>query len=68
MANRLTPNEVITSSFATIINANEGNRPGYEYSEKDWNPITENEAVQTPINGYRGSHLLCVAPSRLPRY
>ena len=32
-----------------------GNRPGYTYSEKDWNPITEEEAIQTPINGYRAS-------------
>lgn len=29
---------VITSSFAAIINLGEGLRPGYTYSEKDWNP------------------------------
>ena len=32
-----------------------GNRPGYTYSEKDWNPITEEEAIQTPTDGYRAS-------------
>lgn len=37
------------------MNANLGNRPGYTYSEKDWSPITEEEAIQTPTNGYRAS-------------
>ncbi|KAI9700858.1 MAG: methylglyoxal reductase (NADPH-dependent) gre2 [Candelina mexicana] len=45
----------ITSSFASIVNGSEGNRPGYQYSEKDWNPITEDEAIQNPSNGYRAS-------------
>lgn len=48
-------NQVVTSSFASIITPNLGNRPGYTYSEKDWNPITEEEAIQTPSNGYRAS-------------
>ena len=51
----LTLSKVITSSFASIINPFEGNRPGYTYSEKDWNPITEDQAVQNPSNGYRAS-------------
>ncbi|KAL8777170.1 MAG: hypothetical protein Q9194_002710 [Teloschistes cf. exilis] len=46
---------VITSSFAAVFDAKIGNRPGYTYSEKDWNPITEEEAIQDPISGYRGS-------------
>ncbi|KAL9117128.1 MAG: hypothetical protein Q9187_006339, partial [Circinaria calcarea] len=46
---------VITSSFAAIVDGSKGNRPGYFYSEADWNPITDEEAVQTPINGYRAS-------------
>ncbi|CAF9905209.1 MAG: methylglyoxal reductase (NADPH-dependent) gre2 [Alectoria fallacina] len=46
---------VITSSFASIMYPAKGNRPGYIYSEKDWNPITEEEAVQNPSNGYRAS-------------
>jgi len=45
---------VITSSFAAIINPN-GQPEGYTYSEKDWNPITEEEALQNPSNGYRAS-------------
>jgi nucleoside-diphosphate-sugar epimerase len=47
---------VITSSFASIINANKGNSwIEHTYSEKDWNPITAEEAVQNPSNGYRAS-------------
>lgn len=38
-----------------MFNAKVGNRPGYTYSEKDWNPITEEEAIQDPMSGYRGS-------------
>jgi len=45
---------VITSSFAAIVNVR-GQPPGYTYSEKDWNPITEEEAYQNPSNGYRAS-------------
>ena len=55
MKSTLTKSKVITSSFASIINPFKGNRPGYTYSEKDWNPITEEEAVQNPSNGYRAS-------------
>lgn len=46
---------MITSSFASILDPSKGNRPGYTYSEKDWNPITEEEAIQNPVNGYRAS-------------
>ncbi|TVY48147.1 Ketoreductase [Lachnellula occidentalis] len=47
---------VITSSFASIINPSKGNSwTEHTYSEKDWNPITEEEAVQNPSNGYRAS-------------
>ena len=46
---------VITSSFAAIIDGAQGLRPGYTYSEKDWNPITEAQALQNPSNGYRAS-------------
>ena len=35
---------VITSSFASIMDTMQGNRPGYTYSEKDWNPITYEQA------------------------
>ncbi|KIW16858.1 hypothetical protein PV08_04048 [Exophiala spinifera] len=43
---------VITSSFAAILNAANHAKT---YSEKNWNPITEEEAVQNPSNGYRAS-------------
>jgi len=46
---------VITSSFAAIIDASKGHRPGYAYSEVDWDPITETEALENPSNGYRAS-------------
>ncbi|EXJ90270.1 dihydroflavonol-4-reductase [Capronia coronata CBS 617.96] len=43
---------VITSSFAAIISPN--NHPKV-YSEANWNPITWEEAIQTPSNAYRAS-------------
>ncbi|KAI4285644.1 MAG: hypothetical protein L6R38_000468 [Xanthoria sp. 2 TBL-2021] len=46
---------IITSSFAAVFSRNVGNRPDYTYSEKDWNPITEEEAIQDPSSGYRAS-------------
>jgi len=45
---------VITSSFASILDPYKGNNPGYEYSEKDWNPISHEQALENPPNGYRG--------------
>lgn len=35
---------VITSSFAAVLDVNAGLRPGYTYTEKDWNPIGWEEA------------------------
>ncbi|KAG8767706.1 methylglyoxal reductase (NADPH-dependent) gre2 [Ceratobasidium sp. 428] len=46
---------VITSSFASIMDLDEGNRPGYVYSEKDWNPMSFEKAQQDPLYGYCGS-------------
>jgi hypothetical protein len=47
---------VITSSFASILNGSKGNStPDKTYSEADWNPITEEEALKDPLNGYRGT-------------
>ncbi|CCX10109.1 Similar to Putative uncharacterized oxidoreductase C513.07; acc. no. Q9UT59 [Pyronema omphalodes CBS 100304] len=37
---------VVTSSFAAMIDLSKGLRPGYTYSEADWNPITYDEAVK----------------------
>ena len=46
---------VITSSFAAIINPSKGNWPEHTYSEKDFNPITHEEALQSQAAGYRAS-------------
>jgi nucleoside-diphosphate-sugar epimerase len=46
---------VITSSFAAVIDSNKGLAPGYVYSENDWNPITEDEAMANASGGYKGS-------------
>ena len=46
---------VVTSSFASIINADKGSWPDHTYTEADWNPITQEEAVQNNANGYRAS-------------
>ncbi|KAK5996318.1 NADPH-dependent methylglyoxal reductase GRE2 [Cladobotryum mycophilum] len=35
---------VNTSSFAAILDLGQGYRPGYTYSENDWNPMTYSEA------------------------
>ena len=31
---------VVTSSFASISEVTKGDRPGYVYTEKDWNPVS----------------------------
>jgi nucleoside-diphosphate-sugar epimerase len=46
---------VITSSFASIINGNKDISWDHKYSEKDWNPVTLEEALQSPAYGYRAS-------------
>ncbi|KZV77838.1 NAD(P)-binding protein, partial [Exidia glandulosa HHB12029] len=48
---------VITSSFASILNADKLSPPwpGKVYSEDDWNPITWEKALTDPSNTYRGS-------------
>jgi nucleoside-diphosphate-sugar epimerase len=46
---------VITSSFASIIDASKGPSWDHKYSEADWNPITPEQAVESPAFGYRAS-------------
>lgn len=46
---------VITSSFAAIVNPSKGDWPEHTYSEKDWNPVTHEQALENPGTGYRGS-------------
>lgn len=38
---------VVTSSFAAIKDLDRGLRPGYVYSERDWNPATYEAAAKT---------------------
>jgi nucleoside-diphosphate-sugar epimerase len=38
---------VVTSSFASILDLNQGLRPGYRYTEADWNPCTYEMAKAT---------------------
>jgi NADPH-dependent methylglyoxal reductase len=50
---------VLTASFASILDMGKGYRPGYTYSEKDWNPITYEEAsVADGPTAYCGSKKL----------
>ena len=37
---------VTTSSFASIVDIGQGYRPGYTYTEKDWNPMGYDEAAK----------------------
>lgn len=47
---------VITSAFAAIVDTFQTER--YQYSEKDWNPVTIVYARNAPTGGYRGSKTL----------
>ncbi|KAG8893459.1 methylglyoxal reductase (NADPH-dependent) gre2 [Tulasnella sp. 403] len=49
---------VITSSFVAMIDQNLHPRPGYVYTEADWNPTTYEEGLQHPMNGYFASKTL----------
>jgi nucleoside-diphosphate-sugar epimerase len=42
---------IITSSFASIIDMNKNPRPGYTYTENDWNPVTYEEAASSSASG-----------------
>ncbi|KAF2260153.1 NAD dependent epimerase/dehydratase [Lojkania enalia] len=49
---------VITSSFASIMDANRTAPPPYSYTAEDWNPLTYEEAVgkeTSAVVAYRGS-------------
>ncbi|KAH6722461.1 hypothetical protein BKA61DRAFT_729808 [Leptodontidium sp. MPI-SDFR-AT-0119] len=49
--NPLVTHVVITSSFASILDLSLGARPGYTYTEKDWNPITYDAAADASTPG-----------------
>ncbi|KAL6895739.1 NAD(P)-binding protein [Trichoderma longibrachiatum] len=42
---------VVTSSHASVVDITKGKRAGYVYSEKDWNPITYEEAADPSTDG-----------------
>lgn len=46
---------VVLSSFAAVNNINKMSRPGYVYTEADWNPITEEQAHSGGSPGYLAS-------------
>ncbi|GAB7350515.1 hypothetical protein MBLNU459_g1108t1 [Dothideomycetes sp. NU459] len=50
---------VVTSSFGAIIDPHRGARPGYVYSEKDWNPLTYEQTKNgSPLAAYAASKTL----------
>jgi nucleoside-diphosphate-sugar epimerase len=47
---------VAISSFAAVKDISKGMRPGYVYSEKDWNPMSWDEATKAdPVTAYCAS-------------
>lgn len=47
---------IVTSSFAAIVDPK---KPAtYKYSEKDWDPVTREEAQEGPLTAYRASKTL----------
>jgi len=46
---------VVLSSFASVVDGSEGNRPGYTYTDKDWNPVTWEAGIANPAVGYYAS-------------
>ncbi|QYT06291.1 Epimerase domain-containing protein [Trichoderma simmonsii] len=46
---------VVTSSFASVLDPMQGQRPGYVYKEADWNPITVEQANSNPVMAYLAS-------------
>ncbi|OGE47017.1 hypothetical protein PENARI_c075G08836 [Penicillium arizonense] len=55
---------VLISSFASIIDLSKGNRPDYVYSEKDWNPMSYQEAAK---KGTSGAEAYCAAKALAER-
>jgi len=45
----------IVSSFAAVVDAFKGARAGYVYTDKDWNPVTAEQAQQNGVLGYMAS-------------
>ncbi|KAJ6781063.1 hypothetical protein PWT90_09524 [Aphanocladium album] len=50
---------VLTSSFAAILDSYKTNSiPEHTYTVADWNPLTEEDAMKSTLNGYRASKIL----------
>ncbi|KAG8927570.1 methylglyoxal reductase (NADPH-dependent) gre2 [Tulasnella sp. 417] len=49
---------VLTSSFASVVDRSQGNRPGKIYTEADWNPTTSEEGLKDVVSGYYASKKL----------
>ncbi|KAI5456165.1 hypothetical protein BGZ63DRAFT_367555 [Mariannaea sp. PMI_226] len=50
---------IITSSFASIVDPTQGQRPGYTYTEADWNPVAGKEdGSANPVVAYLASKTL----------
>lgn len=45
----------VLSSFASVVDLSKNPRPGYAYTEKDWDPVTEEEARKDGYWGYHAS-------------
>jgi len=46
---------LIVSSFASVVDLSKNPRPGYTYTDKDWDPVTEHQAASDGIWGYHAS-------------
>lgn len=56
---------VATSSFASIVDIGLGKRPGYTYTEADWNPMTYEEAARADgVTAYCASKALAERASK----
>jgi nucleoside-diphosphate-sugar epimerase len=45
----------VLSSFASVVDLSKNPRPGYTYTEADWDPVTREQAAQDGVLGYHAS-------------
>jgi nucleoside-diphosphate-sugar epimerase len=46
---------IVLSSFASVVDLSKNPRPGYTYTEKDWDPVTQEQAAENGFLGYHAS-------------
>jgi nucleoside-diphosphate-sugar epimerase len=46
---------IVLSSFASVVDLPKNPRPGYTYTEKDWDPVTPEQAAENGFLGYHAS-------------